>query len=339
MTVPEQLQVIINNKTKPLGSLGMLETLAIKIGTIQNSITPTISKPHIVVLAADHGIAATGLVNPYPQAVTAQMVLNFTAGGAAINALCNQNNIALTVVDTGVNYDFDPTLPIKHYKIAKGTTNYQHSNAMSANQVETAIANGKKIVEAIQHTGCNTIGFGEMGIGNTSSASLIMHYYLQAQLVTCVGNGTGANPQQYATKLATLQAVSEQHKLLGNSYTVKEILQKIGGYEIATMVGAYLHAAQLGMVIVVDGFIATAALLIAINMQPAVKNNCVFAHCSSEAGHRFMLHHLGVTPLLNLGLRLGEGTGAALAMPLLQCACAFVQHMASFSSAGVSEAG
>ncbi|MEJ8841189.1 nicotinate-nucleotide--dimethylbenzimidazole phosphoribosyltransferase [Lacibacter sp. H375] len=336
MTLTEQLQYKINNKTKPVGALGMLEELALKIGSIQNSLSPTINKPHIVVFAGDHGVAATGKVNPYPQAVTAQMVLNFANGGAAINIFTKQHNIGLTVVDAGVNFDFDESLPIIHAKINHGTADYSEYNAMSIDEVNAAIEKGSSIVQDLFEDGCNTIGFGEMGIGNTSSASLIMHHVLNLPLSECVGRGTGATDEQLQRKLVTLEDASRLHELNQYDITPHQLLCRIGGFEIAMMVGAYHKAAELNMVIVVDGFIATAALLVAKQYNQTITDHCVFAHCSDENGHRKMLEHLNAKPLLQLGMRLGEGTGAALAIPLLQSAVAFLNEMASFESAGVS---
>ncbi len=336
MTIQEQLQQKINNKTKPIGALGMLEELALKIGTVQHSLSPRISNPHIVVFASDHGIAATGKVNPYPQAVTAQMVLNFVNGGAAINVFTRQHNIGLTVVDAGVNVDFDFSLPIIHAKINHGTADYSLNNAMSIDEVNAAIEKGRTIVQALYDADCNTIGFGEMGIGNTSSAALIMHHLLHLPLKECVGKGTGANDEQLQRKLETLEEVSRLHELNRYDITPHQLLCRIGGFEIAMMAGAYHKAAELNMLIVVDGFIATAALLVAEQYNNNISNNCVFAHCSDENGHRKMLEHFAANPVLQLGMRLGEGTGAALAIPVLQSAVAFLNEMASFESAGVS---
>jgi nicotinate-nucleotide--dimethylbenzimidazole phosphoribosyltransferase len=336
MTIEEQLLNKINNKTKPVGALGMLEELALKIGAVQNSLSPTINKPHIVVFAGDHGIAATGKVNPYPQEVTAQMVLNFANAGAAINVFTKQHNIGLTVVDAGVNFDFDPSLPIVHAKINHGTADYSEFNAMSINEVNAAIEKGQSIVQDLFKDGCNTIGFGEMGIGNTSSASLIMHHLLNLPLSECVGRGTGATDEQLQRKRETLENVSLLHELNHYNITPRQLLCRIGGFEIAMMCGAYQKAAELNMIIVVDGFIATAALLVAKHLNQTITDHCVFAHCSDESGHRKMLEHFSAKPVLQLGLRLGEGTGAALAIPILQSAVAFLNEMASFESAGVS---
>lgn len=344
-----QLLNKINNKTKPIGALGILEQLALQIGIIQQTTSPVISKPHIVVFAADHGIAADGEVNPYPQAVTAQMVLNFVQGGAAINVFCKQHRTALTVVDAGVNFDFDPTLPIIHAKQGKGTHSYKEGWAMSHEDLMQTLQNGKDIIQQIFDQGCNTIGFGEMGIGNTSSASLIMHHYTGLPLEECVGRGTGSNDEQLQKKLNVLSNTAQYHAL-GDDITPHALLARVGGFEIAMMAGAFLQAYQLNMIILVDGFIATAALYAAIAIldTPSQKNitldgssallqHCIFAHTSGELGHEKMLAQIGATPLLHLGMRLGEGTGAALAIPLLQSAVGFLHEMASFESAGVSE--
>lgn len=336
MNVRESLQQKIDNKTKPTGALGVLEEIALQIGSIQNSLSPSISNPYIVVFAGDHGIAATGLVNPYPQAVTAQMVLNFVNGGAAINVFCRQHAIQLKVADAGVNFDFDPAANIYHFKIAKGTGDYSVTAAMSEKQCNESLAKGAIIVEGIFEKGCNCIGFGEMGIGNTSSASLIMSAITGIALEECIGRGTGSNDEQLEIKIATLKHVYDQHQLNHLKDKPIELLSHIGGFEIAMMTGAYLKAAALNMIIVVDGFISTAALLAAHAINKDVLNNCIFAHTSGEKGHEKMLAYLGAKPLLSLGMRLGEGTGAALAIPLIQSAINFVNQMASFESAGVN---
>ena len=335
-SLQKQIQEKIEHKTKPSGALGLLEAVALQAGIIQNSLSPKIINPHIVVFAADHGIASTGLVNLYPQELTAQMVLNFFKGGAAINVFCRHNKIALVIVDAGVNVDLDESFHFIDAKIRKGTDNYLNGNAMNMNEVNYAIEKGKSIVEDIVETGCNTIGFGEMGIGNTSSASLIMHQTLQLPLAECVGIEMGANDEQLAQKIKTLQSVSDFHQLRGKGIPVYELLNKIGGFEIAMMTGAYLEAARQNMIIVVDGFIATAALLLAQSINNNTLPFCVFAQASSEQGHQKMLEHLHAKPILHLDMRLGEGTGAALAIPLIQNAVNFLNEMASVDSALVS---
>lgn len=336
----DQLQNKINSKTKPLGALGLLEEIALQVGLIQQTTEPFIARPTIMVFAADHGIAATGLVNPYPQSVTAQMVLNFLNGGAAINVFTQMHQLQLTVVDAGVNADLSHlTQPnFIHAKQGMGTANYLLSEAMTYNSVLSSIEKGKHLVNEVAKAGSNCIGFGEMGIGNSSSAALIMHAITGIPIHACVGRGTGANDEQLTIKINTLEKVAAFHQLhtLGNEPL--KLLCAVGGFEIAMMVGAYLAAAEEKMVIVVDGFIATAALLIAVQIESTVMNNCIFAHSSNEQGHAKMLQHLKATPLLNIGLRLGEGTGAALAIPLIESAVAFLNQMASFEQAGVSTA-
>jgi nicotinate-nucleotide--dimethylbenzimidazole phosphoribosyltransferase len=339
-----QLLHKINTKTKPIGALGALEATALQVGIAQDSLSPVIRKPHIVVFAADHGIAASGNVNPYPQAVTAQMVLNFVNGGAAINVFCRQHNIDLTVVDAGVNYDFDKALPVVHSKTRKGTSDYSVADAMSIEEARRAIEKGKTVVANIAAAGCNCIGFGEMGIGNTSSASLIMSAITGIPIQQCIGRGTGSTDEQLTKKINVLTAVYKKHQLNLQANQPINLLTTIGGFEIAMMTGAYLKAAELKMIIVVDGFISTAALLIAKTISeqqsllPAFKEwGLVYAHASGEQGHEKMLNYLDAKPILQLGMRLGEGTGAALAIPIIQSAVNFLNEMASFESAQVSK--
>ena len=345
----QQLQHLINTKTKPLGALGRLEEIALQIGLIQQTTKPVIQRPHIIVFAGDHGIAKTGLVNAYPQEVTAQMVLNFVHGGAAINVFCRQHQLTLKVVDAGVNFDFTSNpIDLINAKIGYGTKNYLEEPAMSTYEAIQAIEKGRSIVGQTAAAGCNCIGFGEMGIGNTSSATLIMSAITGLPVVEFTGRGAGLNNDQFQTKIDTLQAVYEKHALNKLGQQPIDLLARVGGFEIAMMVGAYLEAIKLKMIVLVDGFITTAALLIANAIYLAEKHtsmvsgwttlvdHCMFAHTSHEAGHEKILRHLGVTPLLNLSMRLGEGTGAALAMPLIQSAVNFLNEMASFESAGVS---
>ena len=336
----DQLQNKINGKTKPIGALGTLEEIALQVGLIQSSTSPLIKKPTILVFAADHGIATTGLVNPYPQAVTAQMVLNFLKGGAAINVFTQLHDQDLIVVDAGVNAELGHLQQENfiHAKQGMGSSNYLSGAAMTNEEVNNCITVGKQLVSTIAADGCNCIGFGEMGIGNTSAAALIMHGITNLPLSDCVGVGTGTNQEQYKTKLATLEKVAALHQVTHMANAPLKLLAAVGGFEIAMMVGAYLSAAENKMVIVVDGFIATAALLIATKISPETLSNCLFAHNSQEQGHTKMLEYLKAKPLLQLGLRLGEGTGASLAIPIIQSAVAFINQMASFEEAGVSTA-
>jgi len=339
-SLQQALQHKIDCKTKPHKALGRLERIALQAGLIQNTLTPSISRPQIIVFAGDHGIAATGLVNPYPQEVTAQMVLNFLSGGAAINVFCRQHQLGLTVVDAGVNFNWNDSITdagFIHAKIGYGTKNYLEQPAMSAAEAELAIAKGREIVAAAAASGCNCIGFGEMGIGNTSSAALIMSAVTGTPVEDCVGRGTGVSDEQFTVKTTTLQSVFRKHlPAIVASPSPYTILQHFGGFEIAMMTGAFVEAAAQKMIIVVDGFITTAALLLAQLINKQAMDYCIFAHTSHEKGHETMLRYLHAEPLLQLDMRLGEGTGAALAIPLVQSAVLFLNEMASFETAGVS---
>ena len=328
-----ELQAKIDAKTKPLGALGQLEKLALQLGLIQQTLKPQLRNPRILVCAGDHGAAKAGL-SAFPQDVTWQMVQNFLAGGAAINVLARQAGMQLVVADAGVNHDFDVCNGLLDAKIAYGTASYLDGAAMTAEQCAAAMQHGANAIEAAYANGCNVIGFGEMGIGNTSSASLITHCLTGEPLAKCVGRGTGLDEAGVARKLALLeQALATWSE---RSSEVREVLARFGGFEIAMLAGAMIAAAERRMVLLIDGFIVTAALLVAVAINPSVRECCVFSHCSDEAGHALQLRHLEAQPLLQLGLRLGEGTGAALAYPLLKAACAFLDEMASFDSAGVS---
>ncbi|HTQ28893.1 MAG TPA: nicotinate-nucleotide--dimethylbenzimidazole phosphoribosyltransferase [Puia sp.] len=339
-TLEEIIKHKIDFKTKPPGSLGKLEAIALQAGLIQQTTRPQINQPHIVVFAGDHGIAATGLVNPYPRTVTAQMVLNFIQGGAAINVFCRQHQIALRIVDAGVDADFSELAGRKEFidaKIGYGTRNYLKEPAMTQAEMDQAQEKGRAIVASIHETGCNCIGFGEMGIGNTSAASLMMTAFTGIPLEDCIGRGTGSNDEQLLLKKKTLAAAYQKHAAdLVPGASATTILSHVGGFEIAMMSGAFLEAAKRRMIIIVDGFICSVALLAARSQEPGVMDYCIFAHTSGEQGHRALLNWLGVQPLLNLGMRLGEGTGAALAIPLVVSAVSFLDEMASFESAGVS---
>jgi len=330
--ITEELTSLINNKTKPLGSLGMLEALALQIGSVFNTTRPILYKPHLVVFAADHGIATSG-VSAFPQAVTQQMVLNFLNGGAAINVFCWQHGIQLQIVDAGVNADFDPHLPLGNSKIAKGTASFITTPAMSVAQAYLCLAHGEIIINKIAESGCNVIGFGEMGIGNTSSAAVLMSLLCDIPLADCIGRGTGLDDVQLLKKQQILETAIANYR---GSKDVQSLMSYFGGFEIAEMTGAMLAAAKKNMLVLVDGFIATAAYLCALHLDPSVKNNAVFCHQSDEKGHALLLAHLGGKPILQLGLRLGEGTGCALAYPILQSAVNFLNEMASFESASVS---
>ncbi len=333
-SIRSQLQAKIDQKTKPLGALGKLETLALKVGLIQQTLSPNLNKPVILVFAADHGITSEG-VSPYPQAVTYQMVLNFLAGGAGINVFAQQNQIALRVIDAGVNAEFSHQTGLIDAKIANGTANFLRTAAMTAEQCQLAMSRGRELAQAEIAQGSNVLGFGEMGIGNTSSASALMSALCQLPVADCIGRGTGLDDAGILHKQAVInQALTFHQTSLTDPL---KILARLGGFEIAMMVGAMLGAAEQGAVLLIDGFIATTALLVAARLKPAIIDYAVFSHRSGEAGHSRLLTELNADPLLDLEMRLGEGTGAAMAYPIVQAAVNFLNQMASFDSASVSQ--
>ena len=327
------LQHKIDRKTKPLGSLGQLEAMALKIGQIQQTLTPRLNQPHFVVFAGDHGAAKAG-VSAYPQDVTWQMVENFLAGGAGINVFARQNGLGLTVVDAGVAHDFGARPGLIDAKMGPGTRNYIEEPAMSAAECEAAMRRGAEIVESLAKQGCNLIGFGEMGIGNTASASLITHCLTDVPLLDCIGRGTGLDDAGLQRKRGLLERALARAGELRDPLAV---LAEFGGFEIAMMTGAMLAAAKAGMVLLIDGFIVGSAALVAARLAPAFTAYCIFCHQSVEPGHRAQLAAMKADPLIDLRLRLGEGTGAALAYPLVLAAVNFLNEMASFESAGVSD--
>ncbi len=324
-----ELIEIIDQKTKPPGSLGRLESLAIQLGLILNSTSPQIVDPQIRVFAADHGLTDEG-VSAFPKAVTQQMVLNFLAGGAAINVFARQHNIALKVVDAGVDGDFEPHPDLVSLKVMRGTRNSLTTSAMNAEECMQAITCGMGLVREAPG---NLLIVGEMGIGNTSASSLLLSKLGKLPIADCIGRGTGLDTAGLAHKEQVLTQVLHKHRNLKNPL---EILKAMGGLEVAMMVGALLQAASQRRILLIDGFIASSALLVAEKLQPGVKDFAVFSHHSAEPGHSQLLKLLDATPLLDLQMCLGEGTGAAVGFPLLQSALGFLNEMASFTSAGVS---
>jgi nicotinate-nucleotide--dimethylbenzimidazole phosphoribosyltransferase len=323
------LQQALDAKTKPLGALGGVEALALRIGLILGSRSPALHAPQLVVFAGDHGLAAHG-VSAYPPEVTWQMVENFLAGGAAVSVLARQHALALTVVDAGVRHDFAPRAGLLVRKIAPGTADASAGAAMTPAQCAAAVCAGRAVVRELPG---NALLLGEMGIGNSSAAALLMSRLSGEPLALCVGRGSGLDDAGLARKRERLHAVLQRH---ADAHQPLAALAAFGGFEIAMLCGALLQAALERRVIVVDGFIVAAAVLVAARLQPALLQRCVWAHAGAEAGHERLLAHLGAEPLLRLGLRLGEGSGAALAWPLLVSACRLLAEMASFDSAGVS---
>jgi len=339
----------INQKTKPQGALGMLEELALQLALVlgntqKNHIQGRLSladpiqieKPVMLVFAGDHGIAEEN-ISIAPSAVTRQMVLNFLDGGAAINCFCRLNEIQLEVIDAGILLSIDNS-ELTQQSLGKGTINFVSQPAMSNQQVERGLRFGKKTVQKHLQKGCNVFGFGEMGIGNTSAAAAILSSLIHVSVADCVGRGTGIDDKTFAKKTRLLEKAIEfhQHRLGDKFCDPMEVMACFAGFEIVQMVGAMLATAESQKIILVDGFIASAAAMLATKLYPASRDYMIFCHQSEEQGHQLMLRHLQAKPLLNLGLRLGEGTGAALAMPLIRAAASFYNDMASFDSAGVT---
>lgn len=324
-----KLQHKIDFKTKPLGALGQLENLALQLGLIQRSETPTFDAPQMVVFAADHGVASEG-VSAFPQAVTMQMVANMLAGGAAINVLARQHGFALHVVDAGVASDLPDHAQLIKRKIAHGTHNLATGPAMTAHQLNVALQAGSDVLAALPG---NVVAFGEMGIANTSPAALLLHRLAGVSIEDATGRGTGLTDPQLAHKQSVLSKAATLHT---KAAAPLDALAALGGFEIAMMTGAILQAASERRVILVDGFIAGSAALVACAVAPAAKDYMVFCHRSAERGHHQLLAHLQARPLLDLGMRLGEGTGALLAWPMVQSAALLMNEMASFESANIS---
>lgn len=320
----------LDRKTKPPGALGRIEALALQLALIQGSEAPRLLAPQLVVFAADHGIAAQG-VSAYPSEVTAQMVRNMLAGGAAVSVLARQHGLALTVVDCGVRAELAAQPGLHIARVAAGSADASERPAMSADERAAALDHGARLLASLPG---NVLLLGEMGIGNSSAAALLMARLTGLPLDCCAGRGTGLDDAGYARKLGVLRRALELH---AGARRPLDALAALGGLEIATMTGAVLQAAFERRTIVVDGFITTAAVALAASLAPATLQRCVFAHCSAEGGHARWLRRLGVAPLLDLQLRLGEGSGAALAWPLLRSAELLLAEMASFDSAGVSE--
>ncbi len=332
----EDLRNCIDSKTKPLGALGILEKIGYQIGCIQKTVLPNVDKPRCFIFAGDHGAAVEG-ISAYPKEVTPQMVLNFLQGGAAINVFSRQNSIDLRIVDCGVNWDFenDNTDTFISCKIRKSTSNYFKEDAMTTEELDISLKNGVDLANQAKEDGVNLILVGEMGIGNTSSASLIYSKLENQPIRSCVGAGTGMFDELLEKKRQLLQKAFDKH--IQTSNDVMSVMKAFGGFEITTMVGTILGAAHNRIPIVIDGFITTAAALCACKIDQNVKDYLIFAHQSAEFAHKSMLNSMNAEPILDMGLRLGEGTGAALVYPIIVSATKFIQEMASFQSASVDE--
>lgn len=329
------LQGKIDNLTKPKGSLGRLEELALQIGLIQQSLSPVLSNPQNVLFAADHGIVDEG-VSIAPKEVTWQQVCHFThpQGTGGVNFLCRQHGFKLKVVDAGVDYDLPRDRGIIDFKIRRGTNSFLHGAAMSRQEMERCLECGAKVVQMCASEGSNILSFGEMGIGNTSASSVWMSLFAGIPIAECVGAGSGLDSEGIRHKLDVLSRSIDNYSGDG---TPGDIIRWFGGFEMVMAVGAMLKAAELGIIILVDGFIMTACMLAASRLYPEVLDYAIFGHCGDESGHRRMLDAMGAKPLLNLGLRLGEGTGAICAYPIVQSAVNMINQMDTFSGADITK--
>ncbi len=323
----------INNLTKPKGSLGRLEELAVQIGTVQQTLSPRLEKPQNIIFAADHGIVKEG-VSFSAHEVTAQAIPNFLKGGAGINMFCRQHRFELKIVDCGVNFNFNGLSGLIDRKIRMGTRNYLYEAAMTEEEFDRAIAIGAEMVDLVYSEGTNIVSFGEMGIANTSSSSLWMTYLTGISLEQCVGAGSGLDKTGISHKYNILKRSMENYP--GDS-SVMDILRYFGGYEMVAAVGAMLRAAERRMIIIIDGFIMTNCLLAAQKLYPAVTEYCIFGHQGDEVGHKLVLDYLGVRALLHLDLRLGEGTGAICAFPIIDSAVRMINEMNDFKKAAVTK--
>jgi nicotinate-nucleotide--dimethylbenzimidazole phosphoribosyltransferase len=326
------LQHKIDSKTKPLGALGQLELLALKIGRIQNTLSPQLINPAIIVFAADHGLTDEG-ISAYPAEVTHQMVLNFLNNGAAINVFCKQHDIRLRIVDAGVNFDFEPHPHLCIQKIRKGSRNMMYEPALSPDEFQFSMNRGMEIIDRNLKEGTNIMGFGEMGIGNTSAASLIMSNLFNIPIKQCVGRGTGVNDSQLKQKTQILERVCEKHPNINEPF---EIARTFGGLEIVQMIGAMKASFSHNMIILIDGFIATAAIAVLAKENESILDNCIFCHSSDETAHARLLELLNQKAILDLNMRVGEGTGCAVAYPIIKSAVHFLNEMASFQEAQVT---
>ena len=329
------LQAKIDNLTKPKGSLGRLEELALQVGLIQQTLSPELRHPQNIVFAADHGIVAEG-VSIAPKEVTWQQVCHFThpQGTGGVNFLCRQHGFTLKVVDAGVDYDLPRDRDIIDLKVARGTNNFLHGPAMTEAQMEQCLAGGAQVVRQCFEEGSNVLSFGEMGIGNTSPSSIWMSYFTGIPLAECVGAGSGLDSAGIRHKYEVLRQAMDNYAGDGSP---RDLIRWFGGFEMVMAIGAMLQAAELGMVILVDGFIMTSCMLAASRLYPEVLDYAVFGHCGDESGHRKLLDALGAEPLLSLGLRLGEGTGAICAWPIVDSAVRMINQMDTFSGADITK--
>ena len=331
------IQEKIDNLNKPKGSLGRLETLAMQICLAQQTLTPSLAHPCHLLLGGDHGIERER-VSVSPREVTWQQMINFTKGGGGVNMFCRQHGFHLRIVDVGVDYDLSDIPGILNCKIARGTRNFLHEPAMSPEEYDHTLRVGIDLVNACHAESCKVLCLGEMGIANTSPSSIWMHLFCHIPLDECIGAGAGLNSAGINHKRDILhQALERFKKTTDNRQQTTEVLRYFGGFEMVAAIGAMLRAAELKMLILVDGFIMTACALAACQLHPEAKHYMIFGHCGDESGHRRMLDAMGAEPLLSLGMRLGEGTGALCAFPIVDSAVRMLNEMNNFSNANITK--
>ncbi len=336
-SLEQAIQAKIDNLNKPKGSLGRLEELAMQVCLVQQTVEPTLAHPCHLLLGGDHGIEREG-VSVSPREVTWQQMINFTRGGGGVNMFCRQHGFKLRIVDVGVDYDLSDIPGILNRKIARGTKNFLYEPAMSEEEYDQAIAVGVDLVDACCAEGCRVLSIGEMGIANTSPSSIWMHLFGNIPLDECIGAGAGLNNDGIRHKYEVLKKAVDRFNGL-NGQPIKPIkpIMFFGGFEMVAAIGAMLRAAEQHLIILVDGFIMTACAIAAIRLYPASQDYMIFTHCGDESGHKRMLDIVAAKPLLHLGLRLGEGTGALCAFPIVDSAVRMMNEMNNFDNAKITK--
>ena len=345
-TLRTEIQDKIDNLNKPKGSLGRLESLAMQICQIQQTLTPSLSHPCHLLFGGDHGIEREG-VSVSPREVTWQQMINFTQGGGGVNMFCRQHGFDLKIIDAGVDYVFAEHfshnsslphhLPIIDRKIARGTRNFLYEPAMTEEEFEQALSVGAEMADDCHQKGCRIISIGEMGIGNTSPSSIWMHLFCHIPLDECIGAGAGLDNEGVHHKYDVLSRAVAYFSIVNHQPSLDEIIRYFGGFEMVAAIGAMLRAAELRMVILIDGFIMTACALAAIMLNANTFDYMIFTHCGDESGHKRLLDFMHAAPLLHLGLRLGEGTGALCAFPIVDSAVRMINEMNNFNNAHITK--
>ena len=326
------VQQKIDNLNKPKGSLGRLEELAMQLCLVQQTLSPKLSHPCHLLLGGDHGIEREG-VSVSPREVTWQQMVNFTHGGGGVNMFCRQHGFKLHIVDVGVDYDLSSVPGIIHQKIARGTRNFRYEAAMNDDEFNRTLEVGVSLVDDCYSEGCNVVSIGEMGIANTSPSSIWMHRFCHIPLQECIGAGAGLDNAGIRHKYEILSEADANCP----ATSIADVIRYFGGFEMVAAIGAMLRSAELHLIILIDGFIMTACALAATQLYPAAQDYMIFTHCGDESGHRRMLDSMGAKALLNLGLRLGEGTGALCAFPIVDSACRMINEMNNFKDAEITK--